>query len=388
MADKIGRRKVMILTVLNFSVPTGLMALTPDNGWLFLSVCRFFVGLGVTGLYTVDVLIVQEFVPAAKRGRITGLTTVLLPAGTLLGALSGAYLEHYVGWRGLFVVGLLPAALTLLIRAWVPESPHWLIGKGRLDEARRSLAWALQTDPARIELPPAPPPVEPVSWIELFKYPRSLLVSCLTGLSQTGSVGITLWVTTLFVLVLKISPAEASYLVIWVGVAGIVGRLFSSWASDALGRRVSILVVGMAAAIACSLAGFLNGVYVGAVSVFFLMILVQQFFGSGIYAIVGPYMAEVWPSKLRASGMGVGYGVGNLGKFIGPAGLAVIAGSSNFVSPKATIDAIIPAMNYFGFWFVLAALAAWFLGLETRGRTIQEIDGDLRSSMRLKAPAS
>jgi putative MFS transporter len=388
MADKIGRRKVMILTVLNFSVPTGLMALTPDNGWLFLSVCRFFVGLGVTGLYTVDVLIVQEFVPAAKRGRITGLTTVLLPAGTLLGALSGAYLEHYVSWRGLFVVGLLPAALTLLIRAWVPESPHWLIGKGRLDEARRSLAWALQTDPALIQLPPAPPPVEPVSWIELFKYPRSLLVSCLTGLSQTGSVGITLWITTLFVLVLKVSPAEASYLVIWVGVAGIVGRLFCSWASDALGRRASILLVGLAAAVACSLAGFLNAAYLGGVSVFFLMILVQQFFGSGIYAIVGPYMAEVWPAKLRASGMGVGYGVGNLGKFIGPAGLAVIAGSTNFVSPKATIDALMPAMNYFGFWFVLAALAAWFLGFETRGRTIQDIDGDLRSSMRLKAPAS
>jgi putative MFS transporter len=122
--------------------------------------------------------------------------------------------------------------------------------------------------------------------------------------------------------------------VIWVGVAGIVGRLFCSWASDAMGRRASILLVGLAAAIACSLAGFLSGVYLGGVSLFFLMILVQQFFGSGIYAIVGPYMAEVWPSKLRASGMGVGYGVGNLGKFIGPAGLAVIAGSSNFVSPR------------------------------------------------------
>ena len=90
MADKIGRRKVMILTVLNFSIPTGLMALTPEHGWIFLAVCRFFVGLGVTGLYTVDVAIVQEFVPAKKRGWVTGLTTSLLPAGTLLGALSGA----------------------------------------------------------------------------------------------------------------------------------------------------------------------------------------------------------------------------------------------------------------------------------------------------------
>src|SRR5580658_10684315 len=84
LADKIGRRKVMILTVLNFSVATGAMALTPSQGWLFLSICRFFVGMGVTGLYTVDIAIVQEFVPAYKRGWVTGLTTSLLPAGTLL----------------------------------------------------------------------------------------------------------------------------------------------------------------------------------------------------------------------------------------------------------------------------------------------------------------
>lgn len=385
MADKIGRRKVMILTVLNFSIPTGLMALTPEQGWLFLSACRFFVGMGVTGLYTVDVLIVQEFVPAAKRGRITGLTTSLLPAGTLLGALSGAYLAHYVGWRGLFAVGLLPAGLTLLIRAWVPESPYWLIGKGRLEEARRSLAWALQVDAKAIELPAAGLAVDRVSWVELFKYPRSLAVSCLTGLSQTGQVGLTLWVATLFVLVLRVTPAEASFLVIWMGVAGIAGRFFCAWISDAMGRRPSVVLTCLIGALGMSLAGYLSGVYIGAVSMFYLMILVQQFFGSGSYAIIGPYMAEVWPSKLRASGMGVGYGVGNLGKFIGPAGLAVIAGSSNLVSPKATLDALIPGMNYFAFWYVVAALAIWLIGIETRGRTIEEIDSDLAAPVRVKA---
>ena len=385
MADKIGRRKVMILTVLNFSIPTGLMALTPDQGGLFLSACRFLVGLGVTGLYTVDVLIVQEFVPALKRGRITGLTTALLPAGTLLGALSGAYLEHYIGWRGLFVVGLLPAGLTLLIRAWVPESPHWLIGKGRHEEARRSLAWALQVDPQQIELPPAAPAVDRVSWVELFKYPRSLAVSCLTGLSQTGTVGVTLWMATLFVLVLKVTPAEASFLAIWVGVAGIVGRFFCAWMSDAMGRRPSIVLACLIGTLGTSLAGYLSGVYVVGVSMFLLMIFVQYAFGSGAYAIIGPYMAEVWPSNLRASGMGIGYGVGNLGKFIGPAGLAVIAGSSNFVSPKATLDALIPAMNYFAFWYVLGAVAVWFIGFETRGRTIEEINSDLTAPVRVKA---
>src|SRR5271169_3542931 len=107
------------------------------------------------------------------------------------------------------------------------------------------------------------------------------------------------------------------------------------------------------------------------------MILVQQFFGSGSYSIIGPYMAEIWPARLRASGLGLAYGAGNLGKFIGPAGLALIAGSSNLVSPQATIDALIPGMNYFAFWYVLGAVAFWLIGMETRGRTIDEIDAQM-----------
>ena len=379
LADKIGRRTVMILTVLNFSLATGLMALTPDQGWLFLSICRFFVGMGVTGLYTVDIAIVQEFVPAYKRGWITGLTTTLLPVGTLLGALAGAYLEPSVGWRGLFAVGLLPAGLTLMIRAWVPESPHWLIGKGRLDEARKSLAWALQVDPGTIQLPATVAPVEKTAWLELFRYPRSMAAACLTGISQTGSVGLSLWLTTLLVLVLRISPGNASFLIIWVGLVSVFGRLFCAWLSDAMGRRPAVVLSCVIAAVTMSMAGYLNQVYAGTVSIFYVMILVQSFFGSGNYAIVGPYMAEVWPSKLRASGMGLGYGFGNLGKFIGPAGLAVIAGSSNFVSPKATLDALVPAMNYFAFWYLVGAAAIWFIGIETKGRTIAEIDSTLNT---------
>src|ERR1700722_2370313 len=385
MADKIGRRQVMILTVLNFSLATGAMAFTPEGGWLFLAICRFFVGMGVTGLYTVDIAIVQEFVPAYKRGWITGLTTSLLPAGTLLGAMAGAYLEPSVGWRGLFVVGLIPALLTLLIRAWVPESPHWLIGKGRLDEARQSLAWALQVDPASIQLPAGVAEVEKTAWLVLFRYPRSVAAACLTGISQTGTVGLSLWLTTLLVLVLKISPVEASWLIIWVGVVSIFGRLFCAWMSDALGRRRAVVISCVIAAGTMSMAGYLSDVYVGTVSIFYVMILAQSFFGSGNYAIVGPYMAEVWPSKLRASGMGLGYGFGNLGKFIGPAGLAVIAGSDNFVTPKATLDALIPAMNYFAVWYLVGAVAIWFIGFETRGRTIGEIDSKLTSASAAEA---
>ena len=83
------------------------------------------------------------------------------------------------------------------------------------------------------------------------------------------------------------------------------------------------------------------------------------------------------PGRLRASGLGLAYGTANLGKFIGPAGLALIAGASDYVTPKATLAALIPGLNYFAAWFVLAAGALFFFGIETRGRTIEELDATL-----------
>jgi putative MFS transporter len=123
----------------------------------------------------------------------------------------------------------------------------------------------------------------------------------------------------------------------------------------------------------------MHDAYIGTVSLFYLLIVVQSVFASGNYSIVGPYMGELWPAALRGSGMGLVYGVGNLGKFIGPAGLALIAGSSNLVAPKATLDALIPAFNYFASWYVIGALAFIFIGFETRGRSIEEIDAELTS---------
>ena len=391
LADRIGRRKVFIATALNFSIATGLMALTPDHGgWIYLSVCRFFVGAGVSGLFAVDLPLVQEFVPTYKRGWVGGLVTSCLPLGNVLGALLGAFLEPVLGWRGLFLVGLLPAGLTLLIRAWVPESPRWLIGRGRIEEARRALAWALRMDPKDIELPTTLPEIPQTPWRELFRYPRSVAVSCLTSLSQTTGIGVLLWATTLFVLVLKISPAEASKLMIWVGLVGFAGRLAFSYLSDAIGRRPSGIIVGIGGAVTVALSGYLYDAYLGGVSVFFLLIAVGRFFGDGGYAVIGPYSAEVWPAGLRASGMGFGYGVGNIGKIIGPLGLAMIVGSSNFVSPKVALAALGPAFVYLAFWSALSAFAFWYFGFETRGRSIEEIDrtlaGEARASS-VKVPA-
>ena len=382
LGDRIGRRKVFMITILTFSLATGVMALAPAGAWVFLTIMRFIVGLGVGGMTVVDQTLLQEFVPARKRGFIAGLSLTLLPAGTMLAAILSTYLGPVIGWRGLFAIGLLPALMALVIRIWVPESPRWLMREGRAEEARRSIAWALQVDPETIALPKPLPEPERSSWLELFRYPRSIAISCLTGLAQTGSVGLQLWLVTLLVLVLRKSPAEASFLAIWVNLVGIAGRAGGAWLSDVLGRRYAGMLTALAAAVTMSLAGYLHDVYFGAVSVFYCLLLAQGLFNNSNLAVVFPYMAELWPASLRASGFGLAYGTSNLGKFIGPAGLALIAGASNYVSPKATLAAIVPGFNYFAIWYVMGALVFIALGIETRGRSFEEIDASLRAPPR------
>jgi putative MFS transporter len=256
----------------------------------------------VAGLPAVDLPLLQEYLPASKRGWVSGLSISLIPAGGLLSAILSAYLGTIIGWRGLFAIGMLPALMAFVIRIWVPESPRWLIGQGRIEEARRSLAWALQVDPGAIALPAALPETRKVPWRELFKYPRSLAAGILTGLSQTGGVGLALWGVTLIALVLKVSPAQASFLAIWISLIGIVGRVFGSWISDALGRRAAGTVLSLGAALTVSLGGYVHNVYLGTASVFYILALISSFFSNGAFSVVFPYMAELWPASLRASG--------------------------------------------------------------------------------------
>src|SRR5262249_55624547 len=154
-----------------------------------------------------------------------------------LGAVLGAFLGADQ-WRLLFAIGVLPALVVLLVRLWVPESPHWLARQGRLEEARRSLAWALQVDPSSLPLPPPEESrVVKTNWLDLFKYPRSLLVSWLGNAgAQTGAYGVALWAPSLFVLLLKVTPQEASKMMILLTVTGFIGRISFSWLSERIGR--------------------------------------------------------------------------------------------------------------------------------------------------------
>jgi MFS transporter, putative metabolite:H+ symporter len=385
IADLYGRRQVFMLTVLNFSIASGLLYFTPENGWIYLSVMRFFVGFGVGGLYCVDLPLVQEFVPARMRGFIGGLVTVFIPLGVMIASSLAAFVTHAIGWRGLFVIGLLPAAFTLVIRGWVPESPHWLMTQGRREDARRSIAWALQVAPETLPLANELPAQERAAWSDLFKYPRSLTVSWMASIgAQTAGYGIILWGPTLFVLQLGVTPAYAAYLFLWVSLAGIVGRIAFSLLSELIGRRPAGIILGFGGMICIAAAGIGHNVMIGSVSLFWLMIVCADFFYDGGFAVIGPYLAEVWPTRLRTTGMGSAYGFGGIGKIIGPLGLAFIIGASDVVKPQVTVAAILPGFLYFAAWMALCGCAFLFFGFETGRQSLTTIDATLQTTQAIE----
>jgi putative MFS transporter len=381
LADAIGRRKVFLTTIAVFTVATGALVVTPESkeiGWIYLTVFRFLIGFGAGGLYCVDLPLIQEFVPTNKRGVVTGLVTSAVPCGFLIGSALVALFAGIIGWRGLMGVCVVLALMTLLIRAWIPESPRWLIQNNRLEEARKAVAWALMVDPATLPLTATVRQGPQPKLRELFRYPRSVAVSWITNLgTQTGYYGLTLWAPTLIVQFLHVPPQQAAVYMIFVTLAALAGRIVLSILSEKIGRRASGVLCG-GGAVAMLLVAALFGDLLASMAAFFLgVLMIAFFFGEGGFAIVGPYAGEVWPTTLRTSGMGAAYGFGGIGKIIGPLGLALMVGASASAAPTAAGISYQAAFFYFAAWYAVSALAFLFLGIETKGRTIEAIEEEL-----------
>lgn len=381
MADRVGRRKIFMATIVIFTA--GMLALiftpdTPETGWIWLTVFRFVIGFGGGGLYCVDVPLIQEFMPTRKRGRITGLITCAVPLGFLLGSTMVAFLAPSIGWRGLIAVCVALSLGVVFLRRWVPESPHWLMQQGRAEEARKSVAWALEVDANTLPAAKALP-AQPVSkFSDLLKFPRELAMSSISNLGmQTGYYGLTLWAPMILVLVLGIAPTQAAFYMIFLTFAALAGRVGFSFLSEIIGRRWTGIVATGGAATILLVAAFTVGSLQGAVVIFLALMILAFFFGEGGFAIVGPYSAEVWPTHLRSTGMGASYGFGGLGKIIGPMGLALIVGASASATPASGEISFQNAFIYFAAWYGIACLSYILWGIETRGKTLDQIDAQV-----------
>jgi putative MFS transporter len=302
------------------------------------------------------------------------VVSAITTGGLLLGAFSGAYLIPTIGWRWTFALGAAPAGIALLAAAFVPESPRWLLLRGREAEARRSFAWALgkPVDGLRIELPPV---TKAPNWFEIFQFPRQAFTAMFINIGLiAGYYGIVLWAPTLLAQIQSVAPADASKIMIGFSLAGIVSRLVAASFADRIGRRRTGGIMAIAAGFMIFVAGLVGHGQLGSPSLFWIPLLLAFVLADGSFSVCALYSTEIWPSRLRGSGSGFAGLCGSVGKILGPLGLAVVAGSSNMVMPSATVAVIVPAFMFLAACFVLCGITYLAGAVEARGVSLETLD--------------
>ena len=388
LGDRFGRRRPLIAGLTLFSLGTGGMALAPDEGWWFIAIFRFLVGAGVAGVAVVAVPMVLEFTPTRLRTKITGfVTTAMVPIGILAAAIAAAALDPH--WRPLFALGLLPLVSVAFTVFYVPESPRWLVDQGRTEEARRVIAWLLHRP---VEAIPAGGLVERrdpgVGFGELFRYRASVIVTVLAWFGASAAVaGVFLWGPTFIEQVLEIDSDEAAALFVLVVMGSFLGRLFFSFFPQRSGRRTCGLIMGFGAPPFLALTAFSGQTEIAGASLFVIALALAAFFVDGGFANLAPYTSEVYPTSMRTQGMGLAWSVSGIGRILGPAGVALIAGTGDLVDPEATLDALKPGFLYLAGFSLLVGIGFLLVRLEPHGSDLETLSAELIAERRTAAAA-
>ena len=333
IADRIGRVRAMTFSILLYSVATAGMA-TSHSPWQLI-VWRVLVGLGMGGEWSCGSVLVAETWPAKHRAKAMGIMQAGWAIGAMLAAgLSALVLERY-GWRVLFLIGAAPAVVAFLIRRNVEEPPIW-----REQQQR-----------------------EPARWSEMFGSPyirHVVLATLLASSVLLAFWGVTSWLPGFLATPVSeggagLTLTKSSAWLIALQVGAFFGYISFGWIADRIGRRPAFTAFMIAAAAVVPLFAF------GARSPLTLLLLgpLVGYFAHGYFSLFGAMLAELFPTRIRASAQGFCYNSGRLVSAIGPfaIGAAAVKYGLGF---SIAADAI---------FFAVGAVLIWLLP-ETKGATL------------------
>jgi putative MFS transporter len=369
IADRIGRRTGVVLSTTLCCLAAGSIGLIPDGAWQMFAALRFLVGMGYGGAGASQFALIVEYTPTSRRTLLTSSLGVPTGVGLLLAAFVVSALFPLLGWRGTALLGYAPIVLVAVLAFVAPESARWLLSKGRTDDARRAAATMLHL-PDGPSAAGSPPPAPTV--LDAPSDPRrrvALVVLLQLGLGATLT-GVLLWGPTILAQLFQITPQQAAGYFVWVSLAGLLGRLAFTFVPARIGRVKTGMIIGYVGGVALALAGLLHDQWLGTLPLFFLCLLVAQFFYDGGFSNLNTYAAELFPVRMGARAMGLSAASGGAGKILGPLVLGLMAGSGNLVSPKATEAAVTPAFLFLGGACLMVGLAYTFLGVETHRRAL------------------
>jgi MFS family permease len=335
IADRMGRRRAMIGSILIYSIFTGLCGLAQTVSQL--AVFRFILGLGMGGEWTSGAALVSETWPDKHRGKAVAWMQSAWAIGYAAAAIVVGLVLPRFGWRVVFLIGLLPALLTLWIRRHVEESEMWL---------------ASQREPAR-----ARPSVRDVFFGRFAS--TTMLLTFLSLTTVFAYWGLSLWVPAYLSLPvtrggLGLSSSMTTLLVVTMQVGTFLGYVSFGYVSDAFGRRKSFVTYILVAAV-------LILVYSTIESIPLLLVIgpLVAFFGTGLFSGFGAITAEIYPTAVRAIAQGFTLNMGRLGSAAAPFVVGSLAETHGFGTAFAILAAAL----------VLGSLT-WIWLPETRGRSL------------------
>lgn len=342
LSDRYGRVRILIFTICWFTLFGALAGFTQSFEQML--VVRTLQGLGFGGEWAVGAALMAEIIRPEHRGKAMGFVQSGFSIGWALSAvvMTGllAYLPAETAWRVAFWVGIIPASFVLFIRRNVKDAQIFKEARAKTEE-KASLLSAFRPSVIRLTL---------------------LGAMLVTGL-QAAAYTIMAWLPTLMVQVRGLKPGPVVVTMLIMCAGAFAGFVLTSYLADRYGRRPALLV-------------FCVGAWIFTVAYMLVpmgptLLMLMSFpvgaFATGIFAVLGPFLSELFPTHIRTTCMGFSY---NLGKSLGAlsiAGVGVL--SERFGLAQAIGGFCLVA-------YALSIIAVWLLP-ETRGVRLEEVDARL-----------
>jgi MFS family permease len=347
IADYIGRTRTMLYTILVYALFTGLSALS--GAWWHLAIFRFLAGLGIGGEWASGVALIAETWPDRARGKATAVMQCAFGVGFFIAAVVNLYIGAY-NWRLVFVVGILPAFITLFIRRYVHEPERWT----KIRDQRHADKQAGVVHK------------EPITIAQLFSRDmiRGTVVGALLSIvALLGYYGSANWLPSWVITLVRAEGIKnptpyVSHVIMMLTAGSMVGYLAFGYIADVIGRKWTFAIYYFCGLIIVPSYFF----WVKSYTMVFWLAPVLGIFTVALPAGLAIYLPELFPTRVRATGQGFCFNAGRIISALGPlvSGYLVMYFGS-FNKAAGTISLIF-----------IVGLFVLFFAPETKGKPLPE----------------
>lgn len=371
LADRHGRRRVFLASLVLYGLSTMVAAVAPGL-WALLAL-RFLAGIGVGAEYSAINAAIAELVPSAARGRASAIVLNFWPVGSLVASLLAwlvlSALPPDLGWRVVFGFGGLIALSAAWLRRHLPESPRWLEANGQTEAASALVAWIEAGLTRRPPVAPAPirPRARRQAWVFATlarRYPGRLALGMLLDFAEaSGYYGLFAFLPLVVLPALHLAPARLPLFYLAGSLGALAGGVAAALLLDRWGRHRTVGMFYLATALGTLGFAAATGLGAGAIMLGFALV---NLLATGSWIAAYPTFSELFPTSLRASGVGASVAFGRLGAIASPF-LVGWAGAHSMALALGVLA---------GFWALGAAvIVVWHRigGIEARGLALETI---------------